>query len=346
MGLTANAATPAEWRTLLEVTGRFIAEESWMWVDSHYLFGVRPPDGKTYYCGFLGGFGEGNIRGFHVFYNPRAYYWFYEHWPEDDIFYDLDGVVMLLRPKNELDGEDRRLLATFGFTPPVRGNWPLFRNLRPGFHPWYLEREDIRVLTICLEQGIELARRSQMDPELLEPTRRGRILVRVGKKRNGSISWADKREEIPTIEDPKVEPPLLDQVALRRLAKMRLKKQGIWECDYFYSPVPVQPKPKERPYYPFFLVIADSTEGKIIGHRMVSHKNVYSETVALVMATISEKKTLPERLFVRRKETYEVLSPLAEALGEPELLRQAEELMLIDYFRAFLKETADDFGPF
>jgi len=342
--ITADTATPVEWEALLRAADRFITDECWMWVDSHYLFGVRPPDGKTYYCGFFG-FVDDDTRGFHVYYDPRAYFWFYERRPEDEVFWALDGVVMLLVRKNELDGEDRRLLAEFGFTPKTRGRWPKFRNLRPGFHPWYLERRDVRVLTICLEQGVELARRSERDPELLAPDRRGRILVRMAEERGGVVSWTEKREKVIIPERSKVEPPPLDQVTLRRLAKMRLKKEGIWEFDYFYSPVPVRLKPGERPYYPFFLVVADSTRG-IIGYRMASHEDVYSETVALVMATILEKKTFPERLFVRRKETYEVLSPLAEALGEPELLRQAEELMLIDYFRAFLKETADDFGPF
>ena len=52
-----------------------------------------------------------------------------------------------------------------------------------------------------------------------------------------------------------------------------------------------------------------------------------------LVETIFEKKILPRRILVGRDEAYEVLSPLARALGEPGLVQRVKRLKLLEEVR-------------
>ncbi|MCL6613621.1 MAG: hypothetical protein K6U03_03195 [Firmicutes bacterium] len=336
--MPTQAPTKSQWKALFETADRFITEKSWEYVDSNYLFGVRPTSGRTCYCGFFGYYGE--TYGFSVYLNPRAYFRLQEDRPEEDVFDSLHGIVMFLSPKDELDKEDRRLLAEFGFAPKVRGKWPQFRSLRPGFHPWHLERDEVLLMTTCLGQGIELARRSQAEPDLLAPDRKGRVLVRIAEERDGTVVWSEAHEEIlmPAAAEEPAEALLLDELKLRRLAKGRFKREGEWEIDYFYLPAPIQERPGERPYFPLCIVIVDAVKGLIVGNRLASRASLDAEMAELVMETISEKKILPRRILVEREEAYETLAPFARALRDPGLLQHVKRLKLMEEVRRSLKD--------
>lgn len=336
--MPTQAPTKSQWKALFETADRFITEKSWEYVDSNYLFGVRPTSGRTCYCGFFGYYGE--TYGFSVYLNPRAYFRLQEDRPEEDVFGSLHGIVMFLSPKDELDKEDRRLLAEFGFEPKVRGKWPQFRSLRPGFHPWHLERDEVLLMTTCLGQGIELARRSQVDPDLLAPDRKGRVLVRIAEERDGTVVWSEAREEIlvPAAAEKPMEAPLLDELKLRRLAKGRFKREGEWEIDYFYLPAPIQERPGERPYFPVCIVIVEATKGVILGNRLVSHAALHGEMAELVMDTILGCKVMPRLILVAQEEACATLASLARTLGDPGLVQRVKRLKLMEEIRQSLKD--------
>ena len=178
--------TKSQWKALFETAGRFIAEESWKYVDSRFLFGVRPASGRTCYCGFFGYYGA--ACGFSVYLKPPAHFRLQEGAPEEEILYSLDGIVMFLGPKSELDRKDQELLAESGFKTEVRGKWPQFRSLRRGFHPWYLEREEAVLLAACLGQGIDLSRRSRLERISSRPTGRAGSWCGSRKKKTGPSS--------------------------------------------------------------------------------------------------------------------------------------------------------------
>ena len=57
-------------------------------------------------------------------------------------------------PRRELKRQDRELLAALGH-PQGRGlASPIFRVIRPGFHPWFVNAEEARILAECIRSVV------------------------------------------------------------------------------------------------------------------------------------------------------------------------------------------------
>ena len=295
----------------------------WDWVDEDRIFGVKNPQtGVTDYCSVLGGLGEVFAL---VVYEGRE---------------GLDGYLKFLSGELRETGphiseHQRALMASFenrrdlapedlaelqSLKLKFRGNntWPLFRHYFPGYVPWFLTPAQVRVLTTCLEQALNVLPRYREYPDLLPDPESGSHLVRVFGAEDGGEGWHDEILPLPPrpAHDPAAAVAVpIDEVSIARIRRQHKNHRGVWEIGYCYAPMPIQERRGQRPYLPRCLGIVEEGSGLILSFQMEKegkHLRVFRDQI---LACLGQQDILPERVLVDHDESTALAAPIAAGVG-------------------------------
>lgn len=307
-------------KELLSAADRFVEAKCWETMRDIDVFGVDDPvSGEVVLCTVVGNLG--NVFGLTVHRDLEAFYELIGNGARgkrpdmSQWFRNFNGLLMFLATKAELDSDDRGMMERAAYKPAVRGKWPQFRSCLPKFVPWMLDSDEAVLMTICLQQTVEMASRVVRQPDLLGGDPFKSILVRVSEDRNGQREWHDALMLPPLFEPaPPPEAPPLDDLRLRRLKSNIPQVGGKWEIDCDLSEMPVQDRRGERPYFPYCVLIVDGGSGVILGNELAGH-DFAEGMVDLILKTVSHVKVCPEEIVVKRDEIQTVLEPLARRLG-------------------------------
>ena len=219
------------------------------------------------------------------------------------------------------------MIKALGLQFRGRNAWPLFRSYRPGYHPWYVTREEAQVLTVALYQAIEVAVRFKADPELLTPPRANHYFVRVPQQEEAGLRWSDAWLEPHPLEKPIIIAQPLDENRLERLNRTITERRGIWELDSFYSPMGVTEK-GERPYYPLIILWVERSSRFIVNHDLAHPLEGLSALPEQFMILAENIRALPEELVIKKAEIFKLLEPITRKLGIK--LRKAARLRALE----------------
>src|SRR5690606_28813463 len=123
----------------------------WEWMEEDDLFGVQDPEtGELGFVSIMGMAGEHYAVG--VYRGAKGLYG-YLHLKEMDPFLirteDLLNIPQLqasLEDRELLEKRDRDQIKSLGLKFRGRNAWPQFRSYRPGYAPWYIEKDEARLL--------------------------------------------------------------------------------------------------------------------------------------------------------------------------------------------------------
>ncbi len=172
--MVENAPGNEEWRRLYQAAIELKRQAPWEWMTEADNFGVQDSDtGELYFVSVMGMLGEH----FAIALYPGAGA-FYKFLELEEAGASAAPEAVLEIPQLQASFEDRNLLhqryrdiiKALGFKFRGRNAWPMFRSYRPGFMPWFLEREEARMLAVGLEQLLEVAPRFRENPGLLDPS--------------------------------------------------------------------------------------------------------------------------------------------------------------------------------
>ena len=308
-----------EWKSLYEAAIGFKKIKCWDWMLDSDMFGVKNPEtGEVGYCCVMGRLGEHfalavylgteGLRGYHKMQSGEI----------------PGGIELLMSQKCLMASfEDRALLQKSDLEVIKdldlkfrgRNEWPLFRSYLPGYHPWYLTGEEARFLTFALQQAAEIALRFKEDPEMLIPPEWDYFLVRVAETEGEKWRWKDAWLEPSPPEEELVAEPM-DEIRLERIKGRARRQQMILEIDFFYSSQGIREE-KERPYYPYVLLLADHYSGFIFGvHLAKPLKAEYQrEFLKKILDFFEENEVIPEKILVEKDELYRLFEPVTSRLG-------------------------------
>src|SRR5215471_21582967 len=141
----------------------FIAARPWDFLEDQHLILLKSPlSNETCYCSVMGALGE--VFSLHAYIGDESYRYFRKMAAGrpvliGEFFGSLRGVYVEFVGLSELTPPDRELAQTFGH-PLKRGlKVPIFRALRPGYHPWYPTENEGVVLAECIEAVLALCER-------------------------------------------------------------------------------------------------------------------------------------------------------------------------------------------
>ena len=319
-GSTPTKRTPPsreEWRSLFASAAEFKQIEPWRWIRETDVFGVADrQSGEIGYCCIMGELGE--VFGMAV-YRGTAGLQGYEKIRTgqitpggSEVLFCQDCLFVSYDDREELEESDRRLIRDLGLKFRGRNAWPLFRDYKPGYFPWTLDRDGVLWMTDALQQATEVCSRVTRGDSVLTAPKKGVYLVRIPVGGGGTTAWKEEwKEPAPGAERAPAEGPV-DELRLRKIRQAAKQTKAAWEVDFFHVPVPVFSE--MRPYFPFAMAIVDNDSGLILEMHLASIDSYRGEFIERFLACVEGNKVIPKDIVVSSREVAHLLGPWASHL--------------------------------
>jgi len=308
-----------EWKDLYDAAIEFKKIGCWNWMWDSDIFGVQNPvNGEIGYCCVMGRAREHFALAVYLGTEGLEGYLKTQSGEIDPYSIDMLHLQKCLmasfEDKEFLRKEDFEVIKKLGLKFRGHNSWPLFRNYKPDYYPWYLTSEEAKYLTMALHQTIGVSLRFKNDPKMLTPPAKNRYLVRLLKKEKDGLGWRDEWLKPYPLEKVEIIAKPIDANRLEKIKRMFSQRQGIWEIDFFYFPEPVKEK-EERPYYPYVIFCVEHYSYFILDHHLVEPTELVSEFAEQFLKLIENTKSLPQEILVKRKEAFKLLQPITSRLG-------------------------------
>lgn len=232
---------------------------------------------------------------------------------------------------SELTKPDRALLAALDFKAAPGTLRPMFRTIRPHYHPWYPSEEEGLLLLFNLIAFLSLFRGEKLPDYWREKGVYPLVEVVEGKRKEHRVSLLRPPE--PTLD---IKPANFDPDRLRRILSRNHRRGGALEVDCFHVPGRIG-KPKERPLWLRMAVALDAKTGTAYPPEAVDADVLDGDaTAAALCAALESGAPIPDDIVVSSPVLEIALEPLAVKLGA-KLVRQ-KNTPAVDEFRDVLTE--------
>ena len=233
--------------------------------------------------------------------------------PEEDVLSAGKCLTASLEDRRTLQRPDLEVIKRLGLKFRGTKSWPLFRSYEPGYYPWYLNQQQVRFLSHALTQAADVTLRIKHNRVLLSSSEKGRYLVRIAEQKGPDLHWKDEWLSPASLERAKREVPVPDELRLQRIKKREVRQAGIWEVDFSLMPMPIQEG--HRPFFPLCLLIVDQSSGFVLKSHLEGKDRHGSEFQNQMPSAIEEISLLPQEIWVKRDEVYQLFEPLVSRLG-------------------------------
>ena len=337
--MTENSPSLEEWKPLYEAAIEFQKIKSWKWMYDSDIFGVQnPQNGEIGYCCVMGNLGE--VFGIAVYLGSSGLEGYKKmqsgqiQMGDPDLMHIQNCLMASYDDKNHLEKEDLQVINQLGLKFKGRNAWPSFRNYKPGYYPWFLNRNEVLYLTQVLEQAKDVCLRFLDNKNLLHPPKNNLYLTRVPEKSATGLTWRDEwLKPAPLPKDRPFE-TVINEVQLKRIKKSAKSSDQVWEVDFFFAPSPIMEK--ERPYFPYVTCALEQRSGLMLGVKIMPLSEYQKGFQDNFLSFIEKAKIIPAKVLVRKEEALKLLEPFGSELNFK--LGLAKVLPRVDEARAGMME--------
>jgi hypothetical protein len=338
-----NEPSLDDWKRLYDLMAQLKDLAPWEWMEEDDIFGIQIPEtGELGFISVMGILGEHLAVAVYQGVKGLGGFWqMHSQGPKitPEIALQIPQLQASFEDRDLIAKEDRDVMKQLGLKYRGAKAWPQFRSYRPGCFPWFIEREEAKILIHALEQVLEMAPRFKENPDLLMPATDQDYLVRV----NNNGTWEDSVRQI-LLRDEKMIELLMNEEALEHLRTL-IPGKFILEIDFYMMEEPVQEKRNERPFFPFILMLADHESGMIVGIDMLtplpSLEEMWYEIPAIVVEKLADGLP-PKEIHVKDDMLYILLQPVAEEAGFS--LKKQSRLKQIDRAKRELRKFTNRLG--
>jgi hypothetical protein len=335
-----------EWKTLYEAAIAFRKMQPWDWMKESDIFGVQDPGtGEVGYCCIMGELGEflaiavyqgaEGLQGYLKIHRGQV------KPGNPDALYIQNCLMLSFENRNSVQEDDRELIHELGLKCRGKNAWPVFRSYRPGYFPWFLNRDEVLFMTLALEQARDVCMRFAEDEGFLQDAPKNTYLVRVPEVKQGKVFWRDELKEPELLRKKTGFPDVpLDEIRIQRLKQKSKPAPLIWEADFFHAPTPVQSR-GERPFFPYALMIVDHDSGFLFEMHLAETADYTKEFVEKFLSCFEQSSLLPLEILVRKEEAARLFKPYAARLNIK--LSMVKKLQNIDNTRKDLEKRFRNF---
>jgi len=315
----------------------------WQVLDESQLILVRSSaSGELCYCSVMGTLGE--VYSMHAYIGIESYRLFRRLAADEitdpgEFFATHRSVSVEYVPKAELQKPDRELLAAVDH-PQGRGMIsPIFRAIRPGFHPWFVTEDEAQTLAECI-RAVNVVCSAAMGQDGVRFWNQPETFPLVTR-----VEGAEDRYSVELVKAllPSESPlPLarLDEETLRPLRNRDYAVRGIMELDYILSGAPIGKK-SERKTCACIAMAVEAETGIVLAPEMTDSSAPAGDSLAKAfLDAIRTTHTLPQEVRVRSQRLKESIAPLLDSLGVT--VRVVKRLPAADEARAHLLNFMQD----
>ena len=309
----------------------------WRVLDEDNLIAIRDSvSGELCYCSVMGALGE--VFSMHAYIGTEGLRQFRKMQAEDfadpgEFFAYTHCVYVEFVRKAELLRQDRELLAVLGH-PQGRGvASPIFRTMRPGFLPWFVNENEARMLAECIRAVIVVcaAVTHQEGTKFWELADTYPMVTRA--------EGAEPLYHVETFhaalppESP-VAPVRLPEETLLAVRAQDYVVRGVMELDMTYSGAAIGKKGQRNACASIALAV-DTQSGIVLAPEIGESTIPAADMLAKVfLKAIQVSRTLPKEARVRSQKLKDRLDPLMESFGVT--VRVASRLPASDEARSHL----------
>lgn len=339
-----NQPTIYEWKRLYELASELQNLAPWQWMEETMIFGVENPDTKE--IGFVSPMG---ILSEHfavgVYLGADAFYDFWDFQragveAEPFALFEIPQLQVSFEDREMLEKKDRDTIKKLDLKFRGRQSYPIFRSIRPGFLPWFINSGEARILIYAIEQMLEVAPRVKENPAILgdESGAENRtVLTRFAKQHNGKHLWSEEFREIPlNAKNFNVDFP---QASYDKIKDLPQAKDFVVEIGLFYSEALITGNGK-RPYIPKMLLLTDALQGLIVGFKLIQPKENYQENyreiATEVLRSLEKLDARPYEIRVDGDLLFNMLRNFTQNLNIS--LRQIDDLPALEAARSGISE--------
>jgi hypothetical protein len=304
-----------DWEKLYNTFIEFKRSKSWNWMSDKDIFGVQnPTNGEIGYCCILGKLGE--VFGLVVYIGTEGLRGYLKI--KEGVLRGADALhlnkclIASFEDRKFLQKEDFQIIKKLGLSFKGQASWPLFRSYRPGYHPWFLTRGEVKYLTLALQQALDVALRFKKNRKMLIPPKENYYLVRVPKRCGGELIWRDEWLKPRKPKEKESPSPPIDELRLKRIKKNIIQTKQVWEIDFFYSPTPV--RERGRPYYPYVFLWVNHHSGIILNLYTSPHSGYEEGFLNQFLHFFERVNTRPHKILVKKERIFTLLEPLTARL--------------------------------
>jgi len=320
--MTHRKATLEEWRALYEAACEFRKQACWNWMRDNQIFGIQnQKTGEIGYCTVMGHNDEHFALG--VYKGAEGLSTLVEILEDPCFPQGIEGLhrqrclMVSFENREFISEEDHHVIKKLGLWFKGDNAWPRFRDFTPGFHPWYLNADQCKFLTIVLYEAIDMAERVKDDAEMLYPEDEYLWLTRVAHIVEERLEWKDEwleAQESPDTEIPEGTGVEVDENRLEKIAAKAGNHRGIWELGSFYAPQPIQEK-DERPYYPRLIMYLDHDSGAVLSFTLSRLGRFEQDVLDSFLDMLEKADHFPAEIQASEISIIILLHSITEALG-------------------------------
>jgi hypothetical protein len=314
---------PLTWATAERLYGLAVAIfalKPWDFLaDGDPLLLRDPKSGEMCYCSVMGALGE--VVSLQVYVGPDSYRFFRRlssgaAVTPAEFLANFTGVSVEFVRLSELTPPDREFLKCFGHPMPRGSGGPIFRALRPGFHPWYVTESEGFLLAECMQALIAFCAGFLENPDVSYWDGEDVYPLSVpigGEGLDREYKVESVKAPVPPPSVPK--PPVLDEARLRRVREKDYPVRGKFEADSCFVLAEIGEKNQRKSCARLGLV-TDAGSGIVFPPALRGSAEPAGETlVEALLNAIDAIHSLPAEVLVDKAESKVLLDPLARHLG-------------------------------
>ncbi|HBT16584.1 MAG TPA: hypothetical protein DEB05_06465 [Firmicutes bacterium] len=337
-----NKPTDEQLIELYQAASDFKKAEPWKWLyDADLICVENPKDKMIGYCSVMGKAGEHYALG--VYLGDEGLSGFCDLMENADIIpyhqalHFQDCIMCSFEDRELLSKQDREEIKALGFSFRGRNAWPRFRQLKPGFYPWFINQDECVFLTYALRQTL-FAAHKVIDGQLRMDIERGETILRHSKEKDGKLEWYSKEIllDFPTVIYNPVE--INDDLLIQRIKKAEGMGNASLQVDICYLPSPVQEKRGARPYFPRIFILVEPKSGLVVDFHMYQSINDDADVALNRLIGFCLEKGVPREIQVRSAKMVAILDDFCQKTDIK--LKMVKSLSSIDQV---LEEMADRF---
>ncbi len=322
----------------------------WEWMHDGDIFGFEDPEtGSQYFISIMGNLGQHYAMavypGAENLYQILKMYQPGSESEKENIFFRTGQIQLSFEDRDYLESQDLLITKWVGLERRLRGPnaWPCFRNTIPGRIPWFVGKEELRILMLAIEQILEVAPRlrdalEEVETMLVRVMAEHKVLMRVPVQEGGELRW---EEHVKTIEPP---PPRVFACPLEDSEIERLRKFPVSDNEFevalqVVSEQFVHPNEEEAPYAPWLAVAIETEAGSVAGHKVLiadpSIDVVFGGPSQALVEALAATESRPKAVAVKDEESAALVAETCRRLDIPVRIRN------LDHVNMFFRALAD-----
>ncbi len=295
-----NTPTLEQWAELYQVASIIQNMKPWHYLwDTDLITILLPHSQEPIYISVMGRNGACYGIGVYPGYKSIAAFYRLLHMPENELpaaMMNIQNCLMCYYGnRDELSPNERAIIKALGLKCRGENNWIYFRSMKEGYYPWFLNSEQVVLMTQAL-QNFVMAFKYILN---------GKITVRFEENETLLRLYSEERKEWLNTVIPVTPIPVdssryvIDNKDLLHKLNCQKPSNMSIEFDLVYLSIPFQDNKDETPYFPGFLSIVERNSGMCLSQHIADKDEETEITMINMLCDFMFKNGKPNAIYIR-----------------------------------------------